>query len=194
MFSKAEGVQPKWVRHSLLLLVILLTMGRTDAGVIPGRWEKVDALPPGARVAVILKAGDERIEGSFEKSDGASLTLTDGTGAQRRVAKLNVKKVLDPYMADTKWDGMLIGGAVGAGTGALIGPTFWGGPDPPRTKAAAAAIYAIIGAFTGGFVGLVVDETRDRKIVLYTAHEAATDQVSPHLGLLYQTRRTCALE
>ena len=57
---------------SVLILVALLTLTRTDAGVIPGRWEKVDALPPGAHLELILRTGDEHIKGSFEKSDALS--------------------------------------------------------------------------------------------------------------------------
>ncbi len=163
----------------LLLLVALLTQARTDAGVIPGRWEKVDALPPGAHVELILRAGDERIKGSFEKSDAQSLTLTDETRTQRRVAKSDVSKVLDPDLFDSKWDGLLIGGAIGAGAGALLGPAVWGGENQPFTNADAAAIYAILGVFTGAFIGLLLDEKSNRPVVLYTARETETGQASP---------------
>ena len=164
---------------SLFLLVALLTLAQTDAGVIPGRWEKVDTLPPGAHVELILRTGDERIKGSFETSDAQSLTLTDETGTQRQVAKSDVSKVLDPDLFDSKWDGLLIGGGIGAGAGALLGPTVWGGENQPFTNADAAAIYAIIGGLTGGFIGLLLDEKQERLVVLYTAHETETDQASP---------------
>lgn len=164
---------------SLLLLVVLLTLTRTDAGVIPGRWEKVDALPPGAHVVLILKAGDERILGSFERSDGESLTLRDETNAHRRVSKSSVSKVLDPSLFDSKWNGLLIGGAIGVGAGALLGPAVWGGENQSFTNADASLIYAILGVFTGGFIGLLLDERRDNPVVLYIARKAETDQASP---------------
>ncbi len=164
---------------ALLLLLAFLTLGRTDAGVIPGRWEKVDALPPGAHVEVVLRIGDERIKGSFEKSDAQSLTLTDETGTQRRVAKPDVKRVLDPGVSDSKWNGLLIGGAVGVGAGALLGPAIWGGEGETFTNADAALIYGLAGAFTGAFIGLLLDEMRDHPIVLYTARAAETPQVPP---------------
>ena len=164
---------------SVLILVALLTLTRTDAGVIPGRWEKVDALPPGAHLELILRTGDEHIKGSFKKSDALSLTLADETKTQRRIAKSDVSKVLDPNIFDSKWDGLLIGGAIGTGTGALLGPAVWRGENQPFTNADAAAIYAIIGGLTGGFIGLLLDENRDRPVVLYTARETETDRASP---------------
>jgi len=134
---------------------------------------------PGAHVEVILKTGDEHIKGLFEKSDAQSLTLRDKTGTQKQVARSDIAKVLDPGAFDSKWDGLLIGGAVGAGTGALLGPAVWGGANQPFTNADASAIYAIIGAFTGGFIGLLLDDNRDGAVVLYTAHEADTGQAFP---------------
>ena len=47
-----------------LILVGLLCVP-AQAQVIPGRWEKVQALPLGPRITVELKSGD-RLEGQLE--------------------------------------------------------------------------------------------------------------------------------
>jgi hypothetical protein len=159
--------------------MVLLVLMPVEAGVIPGRWEKVDALPQGARLTVILKTGGERIRGAFERSDSEILVLTGEASTLRRIAKPSVSKVFDPYVADTKWDGLLIGGAIGAGAGAAIGPAVWGGEEELFTNADAASLSYLFGALTGGLIGLVLDERRERSVELYVAREPTSGQDPP---------------
>ncbi len=177
-FLESISALPKQARVRLLAM-LLLALTHVEAGVIPGRWEKVDALPQGARLAVIMKAGGEHIRGTFERSDNEVLVLTDEASTLRHIAKPSVKKVFDSYVADTKWDGLLIGGAIGAGAGAAIGPAVWGGEEQLFTNADAAALSAMFGALTGGLIGLVLDERRERTVELYLAREPAAGQVPP---------------
>ena len=59
------------------------------------------------------------------------------------------------------------------------GPAVWGGEDQPFTNADVSAIYAIIRAFTGALIGLVLDEGSDKPVVLYTANGTEADRASP---------------
>ena len=73
---------------SLTTLVVLLTTS-LDAGVIPGRWEKLDSQPKATQIIVALKSGD-RMECGFRSSGPDHLTVIDQSGNQRSVPKSEV--------------------------------------------------------------------------------------------------------
>ena len=101
----------------IISLVVLTTSGQ--AGMIPGRWEKVDAQPRTAGLEVILKSG-ERINCFFKESDSDSLTIADPVAGERRLPKSAVARVETIQDArDTVADGTLIG--FGAGAGGYLG-------------------------------------------------------------------------
>ena len=66
-------------RLARLLAVIGWLSTPAFASVIPGRWEKVDALTPGFEIVVTLKSGD-RLEGAFKVSGPDFLELVTPTG------------------------------------------------------------------------------------------------------------------
>ena len=83
---------------AITLFVLLSTC--LQAGVIPGRWEKVDALQPGKEIIVTLKAGD-RIESTFTGLGSEELILTE-----LKVPRSEVRKIVRREKYD---DGILIG-------------------------------------------------------------------------------------
>ncbi len=100
---------------SVVALVVFLTTS-LQAGVIPGRWEKLDSQPPGKQIIVTLKIGD-RLECDFQSSGPDDLTVTDQSGTERKVPKSEVQTIIS---AEKTGDSVLNGTLIGAGAGAAI--------------------------------------------------------------------------
>ena len=83
------------------------------------RWEAVDALPAGEQIVLALKDG-VFLEGAFKRSSSLDLVLIDPAGIEHAVAKSDVRRVVRKTK-DSSVDGLLLGVAVGAGLGVLIG-------------------------------------------------------------------------
>ncbi len=110
---------------SVITLLLLLTTS-LQAGVIPGRWEKLDSQPPGKQIIVTLKTGD-RMEWDFKSSGPDDLTVTDPSGTERKVPKSEVQTIDSvEKTGDSLLNGTLIGAAV-CGTLFLIPLIFSSG-------------------------------------------------------------------
>ena len=103
---------------SVITLVVLLITS-LQAGVVPGRWEKLDSQPPGKQIIVTLKIGD-RMECTFKSSGPDDLTVTDPSGTERKVPKSEVQTIVSAEKTgDSLLNGLLIGLGIGAASGAL---------------------------------------------------------------------------
>jgi hypothetical protein len=97
-----------------------LTSSSLPAGVIPGRWEKVDRLPLGKPITLTLKTKD-RVAGTYKRSDAKTLEVADPSGEERNLPKSEVKEIVSGEMAkDGLGNGALIGMAVGGGVALAI--------------------------------------------------------------------------
>ena len=137
-----------------------------QAGVVPGRWEKIDRLPSGQQIIVTLNSLD-RIEGKFKNSGPDSLTLTDPSGVEKKVAKSEVRKIVSgARVKDSLNDGALIGMGVGLGVAlALLAAAASGDDSEVLTSAKWGAPLLGIGAGLG--VGIAIDASQKRAEVLY---------------------------
>ena len=100
---------------SVITLLLLLTTF-LQAGVIPGRWEKLDSQPPGKEIIVTLNSGD-RMEYTFKSSGPDDLTVTDPSGTERKVPKSEVQTI---DSVEKTGDSLLNGTLIGAGVGGAI--------------------------------------------------------------------------
>jgi len=150
------------------LIATVLLVGNLVAGVIPGRWEKIDSLPEGEDIVVVMKSG-ERFQVDFRSSDLDSLTVKPMGGKERRVPKAEVAQIeREGVKQDRALDGAAIGAAVGAAIGALIGSQ---GEEVSGSKAVPVIGGMIPGAAIGFGVGYGVDSSRGKPILLYQATE-----------------------
>lgn len=120
----------------------------------PGRWQSVDAWPSGERMIVTLVRGDV-VDGVFKDATADDLLLTSPTGNDRRIPKVEVRQVKG-VKKDTAVDGLLLGAAVGAGVGALIGYNR-------RTFECASGCSVAIGTTLFTPVGALAGWVRDRR-------------------------------
>ena len=146
---------------SLVSLVVVSTVS-VPAGVVPGKWQKVDALQPGTQIKVTLKAGD-RIECIFNSSGPVDLTLTDAGRGEVKVPKSEVLKIVgsDGYN-DSIGDGVAMGALIGVGL-VLVSMAVEG-----NSRFSNAGEIAL-GAGMGAVVGLVVDTAHKGNELLYRA-------------------------
>jgi hypothetical protein len=121
------------------LVVFLFAPVMICAQVPPGRWQKMDAQPPGVQIIVELKQG-ESISGAFKGSTAEALTVLEISGKERLLRKADVRKIASgEKRSGPLWNGALIGflsgfiptaaiaSHYGAGGGAVLGGALIGG-------------------------------------------------------------------
>jgi hypothetical protein len=126
-----------------------------SAGVVPGRWEKLDRLEQGSKIILTSKAGD-RMRYTFKGSDSTSLTVRARGGQELVIPKSHVAKVVQQNSRSSKpaW----IGAAIGAGTGVAMGVGMRSDEYPKAKWEAAAVILGLLGTVGGYTVGYLCTE------------------------------------
>ena len=161
-------------------MVVLFASGQ--AAVIPGRWDKVETLPPGRVVAVTLKEGG-RIEGVLKGTSGGDLLVARPEGRELRIAKSDVQRVTSPEPAgDGLLNGTLLGLAAGLALGGMVivsdsagaiaaapggSPTFTGGFHT-ESEGLGSKVAVLGGAAAVGAVfGLLIDASKEDSVVTH---------------------------
>ena len=133
------------------------------AQVIPGRWEKVEALKLGSQITGDLKSGD-RIEGNFEGLSPSELSLRTGT-AQAAIPRSEIQKITT-RQHDRRWNSALIGAGAGMALGSLVKAGGGGGGDEFEVYALS---LSLLGAGIGALVAYTADALIMEEVVLYQA-------------------------
>ncbi len=152
---------------SAIALVVLVSPF-LHAGVIPGRWEKLDAQPSGKQIVVTLKTGD-RMECAFKESGNDELTVVTSTGNEMTIAKSEVLRIssLEKH-DDPATNGTLIGLATGFAAGIAF---FASESEGDLTILGITGIGGGLGATIGSLVGYAADKAHKGTEVLYQARE-----------------------
>ncbi len=152
---------------SAIALVVLVSPF-LHAGVIPGRWEKLDAQPSGKQIVVTLKTGD-RMECAFKESGNDELTVVTSTGNEMTIAKSEVLRIssLEKH-DDPATNGTLIGLAAGFAVGIAV---IAGEED---FTVLGRLVFGGLGAAIGSLVGYAADKAHKGTEVLYQARELGT--------------------
>ena len=134
----------------------ILTTTSLDAAIVPGRWEKVEALEKGYAITVKLDSG-ERFKASYVGFTDEAIILKRDSGEELEVPKAAVVKVTSQSRDsnDGLRNGAIIGAAVGGGLALAVGIAYadW---DDYASVALLAAIYAAIGMGAGVGVDAIV--------------------------------------
>ena len=142
-----------------LVFVGLLVATTVRAGVVPGRWEKVQAERPGTEMIITLTAGDE-IRGAYQEVGKDEIFVTVN-GTQRTLPKSGIAKITtEERRTGPLWNGPLIGGAIG-GSLAAIGVAAYGGDSD--------WVFIPVWAAIGAGIGLGIDAAVQSRITLYKA-------------------------
>lgn len=140
---------------SIISILVVATTFWVSAGVVPGRWEKLDRLEPGSKIILTSKAGD-RIRYTFKGSDPTSLTVRARGGRELIIPKTHVAKIVQQNSRSSKpaW----IGAAIGAGTGVAMGVGIRSDEYPNAKWEAAAVTLGLLGTVAGYTVGYLFTE------------------------------------
>lgn len=133
------------------------------AGVIPGSWERVEALSSGSRLVVTLKSGN-RVDGAFKALQPGELVLIDRAGKEIGLARSDIGIIAD---MDTVTNGTLVGAGIGA-AGALAILAILGAGDGyvlPSAKWGAPLLLSGVGSL----VGILVDRAHKGREIIYLA-------------------------
>ena len=149
---------------SVITLVVLLTTS-LQAGVIPGRWEKLDSQPPGKQMIVTLNSGD-RMEYSFKSSGPVDLTVTDWNVNERKIPKSEVQTIVSAEkIGDSLLNGLLIGLGIGAASGVLA--TRIECTDDPECTVNAGIVAVPVGSVIGAVTGALIDRGISKSQLIY---------------------------
>ena len=134
----------------------ILTTTSLDAAIVPGRWEKVEALEEGYAITVKLDSG-ERFKASYVGFTDEAIILKRDSGEELEVPKAAVVKVTSQSRDsnDGLRNGALIGAAVGGGFGLTLG-LYYADRDEYGYVALVTALYAAIGMGVGVGVDAIV--------------------------------------
>jgi hypothetical protein len=153
-------------KESITLVMVMILMNSTlNAGVVPGRWEKVAAENLGSKFIVTMQSG-ERIDGFFKGLTEVNLNLAMLDGRERAVRKSEVIKVITAEKRmDSLTNGFVIGMAVGAGIPLIAAAST-------HESGAWVAVATIVYGLIGGAVGVGIDAVVKGHITLYEAPKA----------------------
>ena len=140
----------------VLILVGLLSVP-AQAGVIPGRWEKVQTLPLGPQITVEVKNGD-RTEGQLEGLSPSELSLRTGS-AQAGIPRADIDRI-----TTREADRLSNGGAMGAVVGVVL---IWGLAFARLVSFSGGLSGTALIAVSGAGIGARVDALKKTEVVLY---------------------------
>ena len=143
----------------IALILVGLLSGAARAQVIPGRWEKVEALKLGPWITVELKKGD-RLEGQFEELSPPELLLRSGS-AQAAIPRADIERITTRE-ADSLRDGALLGAVAGGGIMVCLAALHEG-------DFLAALPFVALTAGAGAAIGLGIDALKKPEVTLYQA-------------------------
>jgi len=156
--GKEAKVRRKLIASTLLSSLVLASL---NAAVVPGRWEKVEALPAGTRVQITLKSG-EKLGYRLNRASVDHLTASDESGNSIDLSKAEIGKILSlEESIDSSRDGALWGLLIGAGGGAGIGAATssrW--TNEGGDAAGWVLLWTGVGTGVGAGLGFLLDDVR----------------------------------
>jgi hypothetical protein len=165
IFSEGEKNMRRKQRV-LFLIGILLIASPLWAGVIPGKWEKVDTMPEGAQIRVETFS-EEKFNAQLVATDPESILIRDETGEERRLPKSLIKKVTSTKRveSDSLAEGAVAGAVVG-GLGSII-PAVMVSSETGSRSVTAGLVMLCTGIGAG--IGIAVDAAVKSREVYYQA-------------------------
>jgi ABC-type Fe3+-hydroxamate transport system substrate-binding protein len=151
-----------------------LPRGTSEANhvkLVPGVWDRVEALSPGARLVITVASGD-RVDGAFSGLQSGILLLTDAAGGEFSIPRSEVRRIIALAYKDDLTNGVLIGAGIGLGAAVVILAAIGAGDGYVLPSAKWGAPLTLASA--GALLGAVIDRSRKGERVLYQAPTTGT--------------------
>jgi hypothetical protein len=155
--------------------LIAITTSWLNAGVVPGRWEKLEALETGSKIIVFLRPGD-RLECTLQENTEEYLVVSTEEERDLKLPKDTIEKITGPrVIEDSTGNGTWIGAGIGFGVG-FASMVAWeksktaSGYSLAEENLGWALLGGTIGALGGALVGRAIDAGTKSYEVLYSAH------------------------
>jgi hypothetical protein len=162
------------IKAAAVLMLITMLPGSIEAGAVPGRWEKVEALDAGSRVIIFLQQGD-RLECSLQGITERSLLVETSEQSEKEIPKPTIKKITGAQaIEDSKRNGTLLGAGIGFGVG-FAGMVAWekavtaSGYELAEENLSLAILGGGVGLAAGALIGRAFDGVTKSYELLYKA-------------------------
>jgi hypothetical protein len=96
-------------RKTVAATLVIMLSTNLMAGVVPGRWEKMEKEGVGSRITVTLSSGDV-IAGAFKSMTEDGLVIFGADGTEQLLRKADVTKIIT---ADVRGDSLSNGALIG---------------------------------------------------------------------------------
>jgi len=162
------------VLFAVLLIIVVSTVNVLVAAVVPGRWEKVEALERGSAI-IIYQQGGVRLECTFQGiTEEHLITLVPGQ-PETRLPKTAIQRITGVQpVQDSRRNGTLIGAGIGFGLG------FAGVVLVEKSKTASGYSFSgenvgyalgggLVGWAVGAVLGNIIDGRKNAPDILYQA-------------------------
>ena len=145
------------------LVALILGSLSVQAGVVPGRWDKVEAQPVGTVMNVELNSG-ERLVGRLTDIEPTAMVIETENGV-RRMDRTEVQEVSLPEGQDSVLNGAVAGALAGGLGGIAVGVLTYVNSD--NTEAIIAA--PLLGVGIGLGAGLAIDKAHHGNETIFKA-------------------------
>lgn len=137
------------------------------AQVVPGKWQKVDALPAGTQIIIKTNYG-EIVDCVYFSSDRETLLIVETNGGvQRRIFKPSVEKVTAKNYDDRLTNGAILGLSTGAALGVVL--SSLSGREHHSIGVSDRLLGGVVGGLLGLGLGIFIDSQHKGREVLYEA-------------------------
>jgi hypothetical protein len=133
--------------------------------LLPGAWDRVEALRPGSRLVITPESGG-RVEGALRELRPNVLVLTDSAGREFTLTRREVQRIVG-VESDGRTNGVVIGAGIGLGAALAIVAGLGAGDGYVLPSAKWGAPLLLSSA--GGLWGAFIDSAHKRERLLYVA-------------------------
>jgi hypothetical protein len=163
------GERREFTEESVRFVLRSDRTGARGAGVYPASWNRVEAMPHGSDVTIVLTSG-ERQQSRIAEVTADELRVLTPSGQSARFAKSDVLRIERRGVDDPVGNGIAIGALAGAGAGfAIVSVMYATCGDGCEAPAEGPTYFASLGfgAGIGAAIGWVADRTHKGKEVVF---------------------------
>lgn len=166
MYARTRKLKISLALIATMLLSSLTLSAQDLKNSSAGDWSRLNAVAPGAKLAIKLKSG-KGIDGKFDSVADKTLSLL----VKNKPVELNREEIFSVHQVTKKSaaKATLIGLGIGAGSGAAIGLASQEHDDFLDLNREITAGLTVVGAGAGALAGWLIGRSGKKKLLIYQA-------------------------